>query len=297
MIKRMAQSVYNNLQRSSSRDVVLLVRGNGFYKIDLPLNEEAELIKFPDPIEKFYATSAESAISTTIKKSLIDKILNTAKSSLLQVSNSFDKNVVCYYGYYVQDKIISTDTNVMCCIDEPIFEEPALISSNLMDLFELFNEEDIIVLRNGDIAVFETNNVKVYGVFMESAIREEYRIDDILPLFDLEYGSVCSVPKNDFCQILERLSLFVGPYDNDQIKLTFTNENIVIESKRDNSKELLPYMSLKNFAPFMCYINVVSLLSQVKAYDDKAIEIHFGLDIAIKFVSNKITQIIALEEE
>ena len=30
MIKRMAQSVYNNLQRSSSRDVVLLVRGNKY---------------------------------------------------------------------------------------------------------------------------------------------------------------------------------------------------------------------------------------------------------------------------
>ena len=277
-------------------DNVLLVRGNGFYKIDLPLNEEGELIKFPDPIDKFFATHEGEITTSEIKYGTIDRILNTAKSSLLQAANSFDKNVVCYCGYYTWDKVISTDTNVMCCIDEPVFEEPALINSNLMDLFALFDKEVISVSRYEDTAVFDTENVKIYGVFMESAIREEYRIDDILPLFSLEYGSVCSVQKDEFCRILERLSLFVGPYDDDQIKLTFTEDNIVIESKQNNSKELLPVMSLRDFKPFVCYINVVSLMSQVKAYEGKMIEIHFGIDVAIKFVYDNTTQIIALEE-
>ena len=58
----------------------------------------------------------------------------------------------------------------------------------------------------------------------------------------------------------------------------------------------MPVMSLRDFKPFVCYINVVSLMSQVKAYEGKMIEIHFGIDVAIKFVYDNTTQIIALEE-
>lgn len=275
-------------------DDVLIVEGNGKYKITLPLNEEGMPIKFPTVIQDFDYSVTEPVI---LEKSVIDKILTVAKASLLKSSDSSAANIICYTGYYVADKIISTDSNVMCCIDVPVFDTPVLISSELMELLGLFDIDVSVYMCDG-YAVFKADNMTVYGVFMDKQTLEEYKVEDILPLFDLEYNSSCKVSQNDFVQILDRLSLFVGPYDDGQIKLTFSNNDILIESKQLDSAEHLVLQSLSNFVPFSCLINVQSLYEQVKSYNNSNINIYYSEDIGVlKFVSDEITQLIALENE
>ena len=124
-----------------------------------------------------------------------------------------------------------------------------------------------------------------------------YKIDVINGLLDQEYDSYCCVSRIALLQLLDRLMLFVGPYDDNKIDLVFTNNGIDIKSLRDNSIETVEYSGSENFKPFMCTINVELFRNQVKASTADVIELHYGLDNAIKFVDGNVTQVIALEVE
>lgn len=264
----------------------LNVKGNGNYSIELPLNEEGELIVYPDPLNKI--VDGEPTIHVNL--STLRLILATAKASLADTNE-----VPCYTGYYVGDSVVSTDTYKICGISVHLFDEPALISSEMMDLLDLLTEEDVGVYRKGNIIVFSTSGCDVYGKLMDDI--DDFQIDVIGRLLNQEFESKCKVSKDSLLQLLDRLSLFVSAYDKNGIYLTFTREGLQIDSKQANSSEILPYLESTNFKNFLCCIDIEMLRSQIKAHAGNSIEIQYGEDNAIKIVDGNITQIIALLED
>lgn len=268
------------------KDNTLNVKGNGNYKIELPLNEEGELIKYPDPLAK--DNSLESV--GEINLSTVRLVLNTSKAAL-----ATSLEVPCYTGYYAGDKIVSTDTYKICGIDIQLFDEPALISAETMDLLNVFTDEKIQVFRAGNTIEFVTNSGIVYGKLMDNI--EDYQIDAISGLLDQEFASSCKISKAELLRLLDRLSIFVSAYDKNGIYLTFTQNGLQIESKQANSCELINYSESSNFKPFTCCIDIEMLNSQVKANTSDCIEIHYGEENAIKLQEGNTTQIIALLED
>jgi len=268
------------------KENALTVKGNGNYSIELPLNEDGELIVYPDPLKKMENMEAMDDVNL----STIRLILATAKASLAETDE-----VPCYTGYYVGDKVVSTDTYKICGIDVRLFDEPALISPEMMDLLDLLTDEKVKVFRKGNTLVFSTPGCEVYGKTMDSI--EDFQIDVISGLLDQEFGSVCKVSKDALLQLLDRLSLFVSAYDKNGIYLTFTREGLQIESKQANSTELLPYSESANFKDFTCCIDIEMFRSQVKANTGSVIEIQYGEDNAIKMTDGNVTQIVALLED
>ena len=264
----------------------LCVKGNGNYKIELPLNEEGELIKYPDPLSK--DTALEDA--GEINLSTVRLVLNTSKAAL-----ATSLEVPCYTGYYAGDKIVSTDTYKICGIDIKLFDEPALISAETMDLLNVFVDEKIKVLRANNTIVFETPSSTIYGKLMDSIA--DYQIDAISGLLDQEFESSCKISKSELLKLLDRLSLFVSAYDKNGIYLTFTQSGLQIDSKQANSTELISYSESSKFKPFTCCIDIEMLNSQVKANTSDSIEIHYGEENAIKLQEGNTTQIIALLDD
>ena len=76
-------------------NAVLNVKGNGNYKIELPLDESGEAIKYPDPVAEL---TFEGEASSTINLSTIKTILATNKAAL-----AVTMEVPVYTGYYVGD--------------------------------------------------------------------------------------------------------------------------------------------------------------------------------------------------
>ena len=64
------------------------MRGNGSYAIELPLNEDGELIRFPDPVSKVNLENIGE-----VKLSTIKLITSTAKASLAETLDN-----PCYTG-------------------------------------------------------------------------------------------------------------------------------------------------------------------------------------------------------
>lgn len=267
-------------------DDKLVVIGNGTYSIELPLDEEGELIKYPDPVSKYNFPNEPEVINL----STIKLILNTAKVSLATTME-----VPCYTGYYIGNDIIATDTCQICGIDIKLLSKPALISAETLDLLDVMTSEKIDVYYDGEIIIFHTPNCTVYGKVMDCI--DDFQTDVIKGLLDESFSSACRVSKDAILQLLDRLSLFVGVYDKNGIYLTFTKDGLMIESKQANSSELIKYIDSDNFVDFTCCIDIEMLRSQIKATSNESVEIQYGLDNAIKLSDGNITQILALSED
>lgn len=267
------------------KDNTLMVTGNGKYSIELPLDEEGELIKYPDPL-----VNTKFGAPTEINLSTVKLILNTAKAAL---ANTLE--VPCYTGYYVGDKVVATDTYKICGINIKLWDEPALVSPEMMSLLDIFTDEKFVVSRDGNTMLFESPGCTVYGTLMDSI--DDYQIEAIGSLLAQDFESSCKLTKSALLQLLDRLALFVSPYDKNGVYLTFTRNGLQIESKQANSVEVIPYAESENFRDFTCCVDIEMLHSQVKANTGDGITIHYGEDNAIKLTDGNVIQVIALLED
>lgn len=268
------------------KDNSLEIIGNGTYNIELPLDENGQLIKFPNPIGDVVA----DAKKTTIELSTIKAILNTAKASIATTLE-----VPCYTGYYMGDKILTTDTYKICSMGINVFEQPVLISPEMMELLDVMIAEHIDVVIDNETIKFITADCIVYGYKMEGL--EEYAVDALNGLLSTEFDNVCKVSKAELLATLDRIALFVGTYDNKAIRLNFTTNGIDISSKQTSGIETVGYVESENFKPFTGLIDIEMFTAQIKAYTGDAVELHYGNEQFISLVNGNITQIIAMLEE
>ena len=270
------------------KDNSLEVRGNGKYNIEIPLDENGDMVQFPDPLNKnmSYPVDAEIDLST------IKTILNTAKSSLATTLE-----IPQYTGYFVGDKIITTDTYKICSINTELAEgKEILISPEMMNLLDVMDNNKIeLSIVDDTTLIFTTPNCIVYGNVMDGI--EDYAVDAISKLLDETFNSVCKIDKSKILAVLDRISLFVGTYDNKAIRLNFTNNGIDISSKQTNGIENVEFIESENFKPFTCLIDIDMLTSQIKANPNDVIELHYGNEQFVSLINENITQIIALLED
>lgn len=266
---------------------VLNVKGNGNYKIELPLDENGEPIKYPDPYDKLATSTTDAG---TINRTTIQVILETVKSALAVTLEN-----PCYTGYYMGEQVVATDTYKIASMSVKLFDTPRLVSAELLDLLAVMNAEKINVEIVDNDVVFITPDCIVCGKFMEGI--EDYAIDAIMGLVNTEMDSFCSVPKNAILQLLDRLSLFVGTYDKNAIHLTFTQNGLQVSSKAANGVEIINYVSSDNFKPFTCAVDIQMLTQEIKSISNDVIELYYGEDNAIKMTDGNITIIVALLED
>lgn len=265
----------------------IVIHGNGKYVIELPYDEDGELIEFPDPVADDDGAMWNEG---EVNLSTIKLILSTAKAALFT-----GKEDVCYAGYYLGDRVITTDTYKICGIDVKIFDDPKLLSPQLMDLLEVMNEEKIDIKYNEDTVIFSTNNVTVYGTVMEGI--DDFKVSAINSLLDEKFASSCKIEKSALIQMLDRLSLFVETLDKNGVYLTFTKDGISVTSKKDSGSELIPYKESNKFSDFTCCLDIDLLKTQVKACPSDVVEILYGKSNGLKFCVGNTKQIVALSED
>lgn len=266
---------------------VLEIRGNGTYKIELPLDENGQPIKYPDPVTTI---DLSNAVESTINRSTVQVILETIKPALAVTLEN-----PCYTGYYMGDKVVATDTYKIASMDVDLFNIARLVSPEFLDLFAVMRAEKVSVYIKDENIICSTPDCIVYGKFMDGI--EDYAIDAIMELVKTKFDSFCAIPKNDLLQLLDRLSLFVGTYDKNAIYLTFTQDGLQVSSKAANGVEVINYTTLENFKDFTCSIDIQMLIQEVKAIQNDIIELYYGEDNAIKMVDGNITIIVALLED
>lgn len=272
----------------SVKDDVLFVKANGTYKIPL-ISDEEGLISFPD-VPQDYSTPPEKW--TGVKLSSIMQAYNINKSALAKTLEN-----PALTGYYCGDTVISTDANVITFNGFKMFawDFPVLISAQQMALISLFKEEDIKVTCDPERIIFVTDTQIVEGSLMEGV--EDFPANEVNAYLDEAFTSSCKVPKDLLLSVLDRLALFIEPYDKNGAYFTFGRKGINIHSKKDASTETINYVESKDFAPFVCCVDIPMLKEQLQANPDDTVKICYGNENALKIESGKVTQVIALLED
>lgn len=108
---------------------------------------------------------------------------------------------------------------------------------------------------------------------------------------------MCKVPKSLLISALDRLALFIQPYDMNGAYFTFGRQGINIKSKKSSSNEVINYTESKDFKSFICCVDIPMMKSQLEAYPEEVVTIWYGLDNAVKLTSGKVTQVISLLED
>ena len=266
-------------------DNALEIKGNGTYTLELPLDENGNLVKYPDPYADVPNIEFDGIISVSKIKAIVDSIRPSLATTteLPSITN-----------YFVGNSVVATDRYKIASYDDAITNDVILVSSHLMDLLALF--DDKIEYKIGDnYMIFNSENCWLYSKQKDDI--SEYPIDAVRSLIDEKFKSVCKVNKNDFIALLERIALFVGKYDDMAVRLYFEKDGIRVSNKNRKSNELIEYSDSKDYKSYDCTINVDMLLTQLKAYIGDVVEIHYNNDKSIKFVDGTITQIVALMEE
>lgn len=265
----------------------LLVKGNGNYKIALPMDEEG-LVKFPKP--KDIATVEDK--SSMIKNSFVKSVIHTNKAS---VSKTLD--VPCLTGYYIrEDIVVSSDENNACYNKLNLFDDNVLVSTKVLDLLALSNYEEIKYVRKQNYLMFFAEDLTLYTQELEG--KDIFPIEPLMELYNNStFKSSCRVPKVLLQSVIDRLMLFIEPYDKNAVTFTFTQSGLQISSRKMSGIEIVNYIASEGFEPFIAIVDVVGLKAQIDAYQGEEIEIWYGLSNALKLQNGNITQIISLLEE
>ena len=240
-------------------------------------------VEFP----KYIFTAGEKH---EIKHTTIKSIIAINKSAL---SDSAEGD--CFCGYYLSDKVITSDENVICFNLIKVADKPMLVSRQMMDLVALSSEENIEFCEDGNFLLFDCGDIVVHGP--KHAGIEEFPVEDMCAYLDTNFTSSCEITKMALQSVIDRLSLFIEPYDRNGAYFIFTKEGIKIKSKKSSIEELVHYSKSSDFAPFVCCVDISLLKPQLDSIPTDTLTISFGDKNAIKLSTGNIVYVIALFED
>lgn len=263
-----------------------IISGNGAYQLETALDENGGVVKYPDPISKL------GGLSNSCELALVDvrNILTSIKPSLAVTLEN-----PCYIGYYCGNKVIGTDTYKISALDKQLFDFPLLISPEMMDLLNVVTTDKASIEYNDKVVVISADGVKIYCPVLGGI--EDFAIDAINGVIDTALPNKVEVPKNDLLAVLDRLALFVGPYDKNGINIHFLEQSLQITSKALSAVDIIGYLNSERTSAASYMIDINMLLSVVKSLSGDKVVIFYGNDSSIKIVENDITHVIALMED
>lgn len=264
-------------------DSCLNVNGNGSYQIELEHEDDGAQLVLPNPIDGFDKRN---------KVGVVDSSVITTTLASIKPALATTDDIPCFACYYVGDSIVATDGYTASDYAKGFLQEPKLIRSVVMDLLGLLTGEISVYEDNGKM-LFESEGGSVYCSVPNGI--EQYSIAQIKTLVTQEFDYSCKVTKSSLLNLLDRIALFVGVYDNGKITLVFDADGLEVNSKYAN--EVIPYSEDVDINEFVCIADINTLITQVKAQRGDEFTIEFGKENVIKFVDGDIVSVVALLEE
>jgi DNA polymerase III sliding clamp (beta) subunit (PCNA family) len=262
----------------------LEVKGNGTYKLEIPVNEDGEMIKFP---------KGEQIEDTNAQQISIEKLKNILTSAKVSVAKTME--VPCLTGYYLSDKVVSTDRQMVSYTNDKLFDEPILISSEMAELLQLLEGDNVTLYRQDNKLKFETKNIVITGKQLEGI--DIYPVQAIENLVKLNYDNSIKVNKTEILDVLDRMSLFVSDYDKNGVYLKFEPNGLVIRSQKSNAEEAIVLPETSDREVFNCLIDIEMLKNQIQSLTTDIVEIYYGQPTSIQIKEGNTILVISLLSE
>lgn len=258
------------------KDTYLKIKGNGDYKLELPVNDEGELDNYPEIV---FDTKKKGI---KIKLSAIVWAIEGNKISLAKTPER--PELMCYY---FGENVLTTNNTTAAMSNIDVFGTPVLLKSDLVNLVATMENEEITVYTDKEKMLFKTPKTLILGYYNEGIEEFETSIkDDLQNLFEEESPASCSVEKDQLLGILDRIMLFVKTKE-EGIRVLFTKTGIQFYNKENSVNELLPYATSDNFVNFEVKLQLDVFKDLISNVCDDKCYIQYGLDGMLKFGKEK----------
>lgn len=267
-------------------DKYLKFKGNGEYKLELPVNDEGELDNYPEIV---FDTTGKSY------KIRLSSIIWAIESNKISLAKTPERpELMCYY---FGDEVITTNDTTAAKADISVFENPLLLKSDLVNLVATMENEDITVYTDKDRILFKTPKTTILGYCNEGKEQFEDEVKgQIKEIFDAESPASCSVDKDALLGVIDRILLFVKAKD-EGIRVLFTDKGIQFYNKDNSFNELLPYATSENFVPFEVKLQIDVLKDLINNISDDKVCIQYGVDGLLKFGKEKRHHLLTVLQE
>lgn len=280
---KLVQKLTTEFVTLNIEDNKLVITGNGNYSFPIPVDEDGNVIVFN-------TLDLESDETEKVSVNALKESYTCNKES---VATTLEEPA--YTGFYFDETgSVATNSLKISFVKEPIFKQPALLYSSFVQLFSLLNSEFAEVKQNNSEILISTDNVSIKSSKMIEL--SDFPIDDIKPFLETEMEHNIRVNKQALLNLLERISIFVTPYDKNGIRVDFTKEGLKVWTIKGESSELLPYVSTNNLVDSTIKIDVTNFKALVSSCPEEEVTIHYGNPNAIKMTFGKVIQIIALQD-
>lgn len=258
-------------------DKCLTFEGNGEYSIELPADAE-----FDDPLSEIELEEA----TATISKTLISNMITINKPSIAPTMTNPENT-----GYYVGDKIITTDTKRITALHENVLEKPILLTKSMVDLLNNIDDDEIDCYIINKQIIFKTDKYAIYGYSLNGI--ESFKITAINNLIESQIDECAVFNKENIMSALSRILIFVKNLDN-TIILNFKKDYLTISTEDKQSQENVEYVQNTANEESTCKIKIDVLMSQINALNEESFAFYYGNSKYVKLTTDNITQIIAL---
>lgn len=258
------------------------VKGNGTYTLALFDGEE-----FPD-----YEFVCHEAEKVTMDTSTLKKIFLVNKSAI-----ATEMFMPCLTGYNVGEKAITTDGIKMCINASPAFADttfathPVLLTQTLADLLHGLVDDRVQIERDGNKLLFTTNDQIIFGTELDGI--DSY--PDVTPILLMEYVNTAVVPRQPLLDSIERLSLFVDKFDNNGIKLNFSDSSLTVQDLRGNSSEVINLeKSVVGDDTKEATVNINYLKDLLSVLSADTVEVKYGEGLPLLFTEGTVSLVLSL---
>jgi len=285
ILTRLVSKITSDKTTLEITNKALTVKGNGQYQIALDA-PDGEPIVLHDPLKELEQYTTEQNAVGKANSADISTVITSIKSALLTTNDE-----PWYSCYYADSKgVLTTDRYTVGSFAKGFLNSPYLIDARTMDLVGLLTG-DINVYVNGNNMIFVSDDGHVYTTIPDSI--ERFNIEGLRTYVTQDFGYSCKVSKMPFLNLLDRIALFVGLYDNGEIKLSFGKDGLTVTSK--DAEEKIEYAEgTANVGEFECRTDIATLTTQIKSQIGNVVDIYYGSEEAIKIIDGDVTSVVAL---
>ena len=268
---------------------VLEVHGNGAHKFPVEIDvNTGTVVDYPDPVSELMAVQQQSIGKIDIHT--VQTILGAVKPSIA-ISDEQPQ----YTNYYLGDVILATDTFKISCLTKKVTAGPILVSARLMDLLEVYKgATPMSIFKVANRLIFVGTNCTICGYAADGI--DVFPVDKIMEYISDEYSNKCTLPKQPLLQLIDRLSLFVGAFDDGVVNIEFAEDGLHVSSQKSDSVEVIPYEESDIKEPTSGKVYLEMFKAQVKAQTTENVELYFGDGKSLKLVDFEIdvTSVVSL---
>lgn len=284
------------VQKTTTESVTLSIeedkltfKGNGTYKFSLTLDEEGEVVKI-DPIKINKEEFEGDAVQEITTRNLKDAY-NINKSSIA-ITNEYP----AYTGFYFDESgVITTNSLKICFFKQPLFKNKLLLKPSFVSLFSLLDGEKVKVYQTSSEIFIVSDDVTLKSEKMIEI--EDFPVDNIKPFLENEMPYNVKLNKQALLNLLERISVFVSPFDKNSIKLDFLKEGLRVWTLDGVNNEIIPYVNADKFSEASLLVDVINFKELVSSNPDVELTLTYGSPNAMKLTFGNVTQVIALQDK